>query len=77
MSIESQSELSTRLKSALRGEFYTDAFTRGRYATDASIYQIMPAGVVVPKNLDDIQATIELLPEAVARRNAGKPLIPD
>jgi FAD/FMN-containing dehydrogenase len=30
-----------------------DAFTRGRYATDASIYQIMPMGVVMPKTADD------------------------
>jgi len=35
-----------------------DAFTRGRYATDASIYQMMPAGVVVPSCIEDIEAAL-------------------
>ena len=30
-----------------------DSFSRGRYATDASFYQIMPAGVVVPRSMDE------------------------
>ena len=30
-----------------------DRFNRGRYATDASFYQIMPAGVVVPRTMDE------------------------
>jgi len=29
------------------------------YATDASIYQIEPIGVVLPRNADDVQAVIE------------------
>jgi FAD/FMN-containing dehydrogenase len=32
-----------------QGEVLFDAASRGRYATDASIYQIMPVGVFVPK----------------------------
>ena len=40
-----------------------DAFTRGRYATDASIYQIMPAGVVFPKSADDIAAALTIARE--------------
>ena len=40
--------LERRLAGAVTGDVRFDAFTRGRYATDASIYQIMPAGVVVP-----------------------------
>ena len=36
---------------ALAGEAKFDAFTRGRYANDASIYQIMPAGVVISRPL--------------------------
>ena len=31
---------------SLLGEVHFDRFTRGRYATDASHYQIMPLGVV-------------------------------
>ncbi len=30
-----------------------DAFNRGRYATDASFYQMMPLGVVAPRTIDD------------------------
>jgi hypothetical protein len=41
--------LERKLANALQGEVRFDAFTRGRYATDASIYQIMPAGVVFPR----------------------------
>ena len=41
--------LERKLARELSGEVRFDAFTRGRYATDASIYQIMPAGVVVPE----------------------------
>jgi FAD/FMN-containing dehydrogenase/Fe-S oxidoreductase len=55
--------LERRLQAALRGEARFDAFTRGRYATDASIYQIMPMGVVFPRNAEDIAATIEIARE--------------
>ena len=40
--------LERRLKAELTGEVKFDRFTRGRYATDASHYQIMPIGVVTP-----------------------------
>jgi FAD/FMN-containing dehydrogenase/Fe-S oxidoreductase len=45
--------LQSRLAREMTGEVYFDHFNRGRYATDASFYQIMPAGVVVPKTIDD------------------------
>jgi FAD/FMN-containing dehydrogenase len=35
------------------GEVLFDRFDRGRYATDASFYQIMPAGVIIPKSVDE------------------------
>ncbi len=41
--------LEARLRREVRGEVLFDAFSRGRYSTDASIYQIEPLGVVVPK----------------------------
>ncbi len=41
--------LARRLKAEVDGDVLFGAFDRGRYATDASHYQIMPAGVVVPK----------------------------
>jgi FAD/FMN-containing dehydrogenase/Fe-S oxidoreductase len=51
-----------------------DAFTRGRYATDASIYQIMPLGVVLPKSTADVAAALEIAREygtPVIARGAG------
>src|SRR5271169_2956690 len=46
------SPLETRLAREMTGEVLFDSFNRGRYATDASFYQIMPAGVVVPKTVE-------------------------
>ncbi|HLZ05893.1 MAG TPA: FAD-linked oxidase C-terminal domain-containing protein [Bradyrhizobium sp.] len=47
------SPLETRLVREITGEVLFDRFSRGRYATDASFYQIMPAGVVVPRTMDE------------------------
>ena len=63
MGIDDQIEINRRLKAEIGGEVYGDAFTRGRYATDASIYQMMPAGVVVPRSLDDVHATLAIARE--------------
>src|SRR5262249_32817078 len=46
----------------ITGDMLFDRFSRGRYATDASFYQIMPAGVVVPRTMDEA-----LLALAIAR----------
>jgi FAD/FMN-containing dehydrogenase/Fe-S oxidoreductase len=63
-------ELAGRLARDTGGEVLFDAASRGRYATDASIYQIMPRGVFVPKTADDVAAAI-----AIARE-LGTPLLP-
>src|SRR5689334_14394887 len=47
------SSLAARLKREVRGEVLFDAASRGRYSTDASIYQIEPVGVVVPRTEED------------------------
>ena len=47
------------LKAALSGALFDDVFARGRYATDASIYQMMPHAVVVPESLADVEATLD------------------
>ncbi|HEY0852673.1 MAG TPA: FAD-linked oxidase C-terminal domain-containing protein [Bradyrhizobium sp.] len=47
------SALAARLAREITGEVLFDAFSRGRYATDASFYQIIPAGVVVPRSMDE------------------------
>jgi len=56
-------ELQRRCSQALRGEVHFDSFSRGRYATDASIYQMMPVGVVVPQDIEDVLTCIELCRE--------------
>jgi FAD/FMN-containing dehydrogenase/Fe-S oxidoreductase len=45
--------LERRLKAEQTGDVRFDAFTRGRYATDASHYQIMPLGVVIPRTMQE------------------------
>lgn len=52
-----------RLARALEGEVRFDAFSRGRYATDASIYQILPQGVAFPKSEADIAAALTIAAE--------------
>src|SRR6478752_9041133 len=47
------SRLAARLVRETTGDVLFDAFSRGRYATDASFYQIMPRGVVVPRTMDE------------------------
>src|SRR5579863_6546129 len=56
--------LAARLKSALRGEVLFDAGSRGRYSTDASIYQIEPIGVVVPRDKEDVAAALTIARES-------------
>ena len=58
------------LQSEVEGDVMFDAFSRGRYATDASVYQVMPLGVVIPRTFADVEATL-----AVARA-AGVSVLP-
>tara|TARA_A100001037_G_scaffold306824_1_gene356349 strand:+ start:120746 stop:123643 length:2898 start_codon:yes stop_codon:yes gene_type:complete len=53
-------EISNDLKRVVEGEVKFDSFSRYLYSTDASIYQILPIGVVLPKSKEDVIATIEL-----------------
>ena len=50
--------LAQRLRSAVQGEVLLDRASRGRYATDASIYQVDPVGVLVPRSDDDVAAAL-------------------
>src|SRR2546430_216525 len=49
-----------RPKTQLLGEGQFDAFTRGRYATDASPYQIIPLGVVIPRSLNEVEYAVAI-----------------
>ena len=48
-----------RLKNQIKGEVLNKRFDRGRYATDASIYQIMPQAVLIPKTWEDVEAALD------------------
>jgi FAD/FMN-containing dehydrogenase/Fe-S oxidoreductase len=50
--------LERRLKAERIADMRFDAFTRGRYATDASHYQIMPLGVVTPSTIEEAERAI-------------------
>jgi FAD/FMN-containing dehydrogenase/Fe-S oxidoreductase len=66
--------LAARLASAVAGDVLFDAASRGRYATDASIYEVEPVGVLVPKSIDDVRAALALCREErvpVLARGAG------
>ena len=55
-----RSRLAQRLRRVVRGPVLFDAASRGRYSTDASIYQVEPIGVVVPADEIDVVAAIDL-----------------
>ena len=63
-------DLARRIARETGAEVRFDHFTRGRYATDASIYQVDPVGVVIPRTLEDVRATL-----AIAREQ-GVPVLP-
>ena len=66
----SLASLENRLRRELRGEVLFDPGSRGRYSTDASIYQIEPLGVVVPRTADDAAAALTIAADA------GVPILP-
>ena len=63
-------ELAEELRRRVSGEVRFDAFSRVLYSTDASIYQMEPVGVVIPRSVEDVLAVVE-----VARDN-GIPVLP-
>jgi len=68
------SGLERRLRAKLGGGIAFDRFTRGRYATDASHYQIVPLGVVVPRTIEEAEQAIEIAKEngvSVTARGGG------
>ncbi len=62
--------LTRRLREACRGAVLAGRFDLGRYATDASIYQIAPRAVVVPEGPEDVAAAFEIA------RAEGVPVTP-
>ncbi len=48
------------LRPHVKGDLRSDDYTRTLYSTDASLYQVTPHAVLIPKHADDMQAAIEL-----------------
>ncbi len=64
----------SEIASAIEGEVRSDRLSRALYATDASIYEMTPDGVVLPKTVEDVQTTVRICAEhgvAVTPRGAG------
>ncbi len=64
------SALASRLRKELDAEVLFDAASRGRYSTDASIYQVEPVGIVVPRSEEAARGAI-----AIAA-SEGVPILP-
>jgi len=64
------SRLAERLRRETSGEVLFSAGDRGRYATDASIYQMEPVGVLVPRTAEDVAAAMAIC------REEGVPVLP-
>src|SRR5687768_5026341 len=64
------SGLAARLRKEVDAEILFDAPSRGRYSTDASIYQVEPIGIVVPRSEEAARAAIAIAVEA------GVPILP-
>ncbi|HEX3864845.1 MAG TPA: FAD-linked oxidase C-terminal domain-containing protein [Stellaceae bacterium] len=62
--------LEARLRREIKGDVLFDKFSRGRYSTDASIYQIEPIGIAVAKDREDIATAIQIA------REEGVPVLP-
>ena len=58
--------LSKGLRAAIAGEVRFDSLSRTLYSTDASIYEIIPLGVVLPRNVEDVSAAIRVCRDAGA-----------
>ena len=67
-SVDSES-LAAALRAEVRGEVRFDRGSRALYATDGSNYQQVPIGVVLPRDVDDVLATVALC------RQFGAPLL--
>src|SRR5437868_9206005 len=69
--------LARHLRKHLQGEVRFDATARRLYSTDASIYQIQPLGVVLPKTVADLHTAVQIAAEmriAITPRGGGTSL---
>ncbi|WP_435318766.1 FAD-linked oxidase C-terminal domain-containing protein [Haloarchaeobius sp. TZWSO28] len=74
---EAYADLAADLRTAVGGEVRFDEYAQVLYATDGSIYQARPAGVVVPEDAADVQAAVSVAAEhdvPIMPRGAGTSL---
>ncbi len=57
--VEKLDQLAASLQNRVDGDVRFDQYTKMLYSTDASVFQIMPLGVVLPRNEDDVQCVLE------------------
>ena len=60
MPVTAMPSFERRLKNGRAGEILTDRFSRGRYATDASHYQVMPAAIAVPRTVEEARNAVAI-----------------
>jgi FAD/FMN-containing dehydrogenase/Fe-S oxidoreductase len=60
---QAPARLERALREAIRGEARFDDKSRLLYSTDASLYQILPLGVVVPKDAEDVEVALRIAAE--------------
>jgi FAD/FMN-containing dehydrogenase len=63
-------KLAARLRTETQGEVLFSTADRGRYATDASIYQVIPVGVFVPRHANEVPIAMAIC------RDLGVPIVP-
>ncbi len=68
--VQGVADFLAELAGRVRGELRTDTYTRILYSTDASIYQVMPHGVLIARDEEDVHAAVE----AAARHKV--PILP-
>lgn len=67
----------SELENRIGGDLRSDAYSRMLYSTDASIYQVQPHAVLIPRNIEDVHAAVETAAEfgvPVLARAAGSSL---
>ena len=70
MKIQNRKDLTNQLGETIKGEILFDPYSRHMYGTDASMYEMEPVGVVVPKDEQDVITAVN------SSREAGVPLLP-
>lgn len=75
--MKTSKEIAKDLKKIVKGGIYPDTITRTLYATDASMFRVLPQIVIEPKNYDDIRNIVQYASShhiPIAPRGAGSGL---